>query len=398
MGYVERWGLCGRSNYTVHFSERSAQFCMDYKVLYIGKYYPPHMGGIEIYLQQLVLHQSKVMDVAAIVANDLRRTKVEFLDGAKITRVASLGAIASMPITPTMAWPIRQNKADLVHLHTPNPGAALALLISRHKGKLIITHHSDTLGREQLRKLTDPFVRRVMERAAAIIVTSKRYMETSEELTPFRDKCKIIPLGINPMRFEYQNNEAEARIRNEYGDRLVLAVGRLVPFKGFEYLIRAMKQVSGTLLLIGTGPLQTALKSCIIEYSVFEKVHMIDNVDNALIPPYYRAASIFVMPSITRAESFGIVQVEAMAAGIPVINTDIPSGVPEVSVHGQTGFTVPPKDPEALAQAINLLLDNAELRKQFGVAARRRVKEEFSVEKMAARTMAVYDSVMAEPE
>jgi len=356
------------------------------------------MGGIEIYLQQLLLHQSKMMDVAAIVANDIRRTQVEFLDGAKITRVASLGVIASMPITPTMAWSIRQNKADLVHLHTPNPGAALALLMSGHSGKLIITHHADTLGRKQLSKLADPFVRRVMERAAAIIVTSKRYLETSEELTPFRDKCKIIPLGIDPMRFEYQNSEVEAKIRNEYGDRLVLAVGRLVPFKGFEYLIRAMKQVSGTLLIIGAGPLKAALKSCIIECSVSEKVRMIDNVDNALIPPYYRAASIFVMSSITRAESFGIVQVEAMAAGIPVINTDIPSGVPEVSVHGQTGFTVPPKDPEALAQAINLLLDNTELRQQFGREACIQVHDRFSMEKTVKQTLDLYENVVAGQE
>jgi rhamnosyl/mannosyltransferase len=366
------------------------------KILHIGKYYPPHMGGIEIYFQQLIMHQSKVMDVAAIVASDLRRTQVEFLDGAKITRVASLGVIASMPITPTMAWHIRQNKADLVHLHTPNPGAALALLTSGHSGKLIITHHADTLGRKQLRRLTDPFVRRVMERAAAIIVTSKRYLDSSEELASFRDKCRIIPLGIDPKPFKYQDAEAVARIKNEYGDRLVLAVGRLVPFKGFEYLIRAMKQVSGTLLLIGTGPLQTSLKSYIIGGGLDSKVRMINKVDNILIPPFYRAASIFVMPSITRAESFGIVQMEAMASGIPVINTDIPSGVPEVSVHGQTGFTVPPKDPEALANAINILLDNEELRQRFGAAANRRVQDEFSAEKMIARTMAVYDSVMNE--
>lgn len=366
---------------------------MKHRVLHVGKYYPPHMGGMEIYLRQLVLHQSKVMDVEAIVANDLRRTQVEVVDGAEIARIATFGSFASMPVTPTMAWHIRQNKADLIHLHTPNPGAALALLVSRHSGRLIITHHADTLGRKKLRRLSDPWARRVMERAAAIIATSKRYLDSSDELAPFRDKCQIIPLGIDPTPFECANTAGSQDIRAKYGERLLLAVGRLVPYKGFEYLIRSMKRVNGALLLVGSGPLQEGLFNCIREYGVQDKVAMLGHVDE--IAQYYKAASIFIIPSITRAEAFGVVQLEAMAAGIPVINTDIPSGVPEVSVHGQTGFTVPPKDPDALANAINLLLDNAALRHQFGNAARERVRDRFSVEKMVMQTMAVYDSVMS---
>lgn len=366
------------------------------KVLHVGKYYPPHMGGMEIYLQQLVLHQAKVMDVAAIVASDLPRTRVEFLDGAKVIRVASFGVIASMPITPTMAWPMRQNKADLVHLHTPNPGAALALLMSGHSGKLILTHHADTLGRKQMRRLADPFVRRVMGRAGAIIVTSKRYLETSEELAPFRDKCRIIPLGIDAAPYKRNVGAAIKDIHAKYGERLILAVGRLVPYKGFEYLIRSMKSVNGALVLVGTGPLQDELQGCIQECGVQDKVHMLGHVDD--IVQYYQAASIFVMPSITRAEAFGLVQVEAMAAGTPVINTDIPSGVPEVSVHGQTGFTVPPNDPEALAKAINQLLDNKELRQQFGREARIQAHGKFSMEKIVKQTLELYETVMAGSE
>lgn len=334
------------------------------------------------------------MDVTAIVANDLRRTQVEFLDGAKITRVATFGAIASMPITPTMAWHIRQSKADIVHLHTPNPGAALALLASGHPGKLIITHHADTLGRKQLRRISDPFVRAAMERASAIIVTSKRYLESSEELASFRDKCRIIPLGIDTAPFANLKTTESAYIRTEYGERLILSVGRLVPYKGFEYLIQSMKNVDGTLLLVGTGYLQRELQRCIQECSVQDKVHLLGHVDD--IAPYYRASSIFVLPSITRAEAFGVVQMEAMASGIPIVNTDIPSGVPEVSVHGQTGLTVPPEDPVALAQAINLLLDNDTLRQQLGAAARKRVQDEFSAEKMVERTLKLYEEVMAE--
>lgn len=365
-----------------------------HRIAHVGKYYPPHMGGMEIYLQQLVSHQSMVMDVSVIVANDARKTQVDSMDGARITRVGSLGVAASMPVTPTMAWHIRRGKADLIHLHTPNPGAALALWLSRHPGKLVITHHSDTLGRKRLRRLSDPFVRIAIERAAAIIVTSKRYLDSSEELAPFRDKCRIIPLGIDPSLFEMVDASASQRIRAQYGDRLILAVGRLVPFKGFEYLIRSMKSVNGTLLLIGQGPLYAELQRCVRECHVEEKAHMLGQVSWVDIAPYYQAARMFVMPSITRAESFGIVQIEAMAAGIPVINTNIPSGVPEVSVHGQTGLTVPPAAPEALASAIQMLLDQKELCERFGKAARARVEAEFTADGMCDRTMRVYEEAL----
>lgn len=361
---------------------------MTCRVLHVGKYYPPHKGGMEVYLQQLVSHQSRTMDVTALVANDFRHTLVEPMDGARIVRAASLGVVASMPVTPTMAWHIHQAKPDVIHLHTPNPGAALALLISQRPAKLIITHHADTLGRKHLRQLTDPIVRRVMERAAAIIVTSKRYLESSEELAPFQHKCCIIPLGIDASGLAATDGAVSQQIRAYYGDRLILAVGRLVPYKGFDYLIQSMKNVRATLLLIGTGPMQAEIQACIKKSCVQDKVHMLGHVDDLV--PYYKAANMLVMPSITRAEAFGVVQMEAMAAGIPVINTDIPSGVPEVSINGRTGLTVPPNNPQALADAINLLLDDTALRQHFGNAARERVCNQFSVVSMASRTMELY--------
>jgi len=367
-----------------------------HRVLHLGKFYPPHMGGIEVYLQNLVARQSGVMDVDVLVANDRRRTDFDVLDGARICRVGSLGMLASMPITPTMGWHLRRHETDLIHFHTPNPGGALAILGSGYKGKIVITHHSDTLGREYLKWMSDRFVLRVMERASRIIVTSERYLASSKELHPFRHKCVVIPLGLEMERFENPDEMAVSRIKAEYGDRIIIAVGRLVPFKGFEYLIRAMKNVTGILLLIGAGPQRDFLQECILECGVENRVHLIGNVDNALIPPYYRAASVFVMPSITRAESFGIVQLEAMASGISVVNTDIPSGVPEVSVHGVTGITVSPKDPEALSNAINLLLRDVALRQRFGRAARERVRNGFSAERMVEQTIKLYRSVINE--
>ncbi len=366
------------------------------RVLHVGKYYPPHRGGMEAYLRQLAIHQSRTMDVEVIVANNEANTRSECADGVTVTRLARFGVLASMPITPTMPWYLNSRSTDIVHLHTPNPGGALALFLSGNFAKLIVTHHSDTLGRRYLRRITDPFVGWAMERADKVIVTSERYLQSSEELQPYREKCVVVPLGIDFTAFEDGDAEANARGSEEYGKRIILAVGRLVPYKGFDYLIQSMKDINGTLLLVGAGPLRDDLISFIGECGVQAKVRLITNADDTMMRLFYRMASVFVMPSTTRAEAFGIVQLEAMASGIPVVNTDIPSGVPGVSVHGQTGFTVSPRDPNALAEAINILLKDDALRKSFGLAGRQRVREKFSVGGMIEKTLKIYQEIMQE--
>jgi glycosyltransferase involved in cell wall biosynthesis len=361
-------------------------------ILHIGKYYPPHVGGMETHLQYLVSHQSSLLSVEVVVANDRFVTQTEVVDGARITRVASFGTLASQPICPGLPWKMAGRGETMVHLHLPNPWAAQAYLMSGHKGILIVTHHSDTLGRRHLRRFVEPSVRRVMKRAKAIIVTSKRYLENSEELAGFHDKCHIVPLGIDVEAFKAESLEEIRAIRAKYGPRLIVSVGRLVPYKGFEFLLQAMKNIDATLLLIGSGPLREQLEAAVERLGIAAKVHLLGHVGD--IVPYYRAAQMLVLPSVSRAESFGMVQLEAMACGIPVVNTELDSGVPEVSLHGVTGITVPPKDPQALSHAIRILLDNAETRANYGQAAAVRVGEKFTARQMAESTLRVYESVL----
>ena len=361
-------------------------------ILHIGKYYPPHVGGMETHLQYLVSHQSSLLSVEVVVANDRFVTQTEVVDGARITRVASFGTLASQPICPGLPWRMAGRGETMVHLHLPNPWAAQAYLMSGHKGILIVTHHSDTLGRRHLRRFVEPSVRRVMKRAKAIIVTSKRYLENSEELAGFHDKCHIVPLGIDVEAFKAESLEEIRAIRAKYGPRLIVSVGRLVPYKGFEFLLQAMKNIDATLLLIGSGPLQEQLETAVERLGIAAKVHLLGHVGD--IVPYYRAAQMLVLPSVSRAESFGMVQLEAMACGIPVVNTELDSGVPEVSLHGVTGITVPPKDPQALSHAIRILLDNAETRANYGQAAAVRVGEKFTARQMAESTLRVYESIL----
>jgi len=229
-----------------------------------------------------------------------------------------------------------------------------------------------------------------MKSASAIIVTSMTYRDTSIELAPYRDKCVVIPLGIDPRRFSRVEPEMVAKIHSSFGARIVLSVGRLVPYKGFEYLIHAMSDVNAVLLLVGDGPLKGSLQALIRETGMKEKVFLLDKIEDSLLPSFYQAASTFVMPSINRAEAFGIVQLEAMASGLPVINTSIPSGASEVSIHNQTGLTVAPCDPQALSDGINMLLEDHDLRARFGLAAKTRFYKEFTAKQMATRTIDLY--------
>jgi rhamnosyl/mannosyltransferase len=300
--------------------------------------------------------------------------------------------LASQPLCPSLPWKIAAAPETMVHLHLPNPWGAQAYLMSKHRGKLIVSHHADTLGRPFLRKLVDATVRRVMQRAGAIIVSSHSYLKSSDELADFRDNCQVVPLGIDLEAFSAGNSLESRKLQAKYGPVLILAVGRLVPYKGFEFLLRAMTGIDATLLLIGTGPLQRSLQDLVAALGLQARVHLLGRVND--LAPYYQAARMFVMPSISRAEAFGLVQVEAMAAGIPVVNTQIESGVPEVSLDGITGITVPPRSPAAIARAIRLLLDNPGMRDSYGQAAVRRAHKNFSAQRMAATTLAVYESVL----
>lgn len=361
-----------------------------FSVLHLGKFYPPHHGGIETHVRDLAVRQARTGRVTVIAANSERQNERATIEDVDVIRVARVGTIASMPVCPGLTKAIRGCPADLVHLHTPNPGAAFSFLRSGHRGRLIVTHHADTLGRKLLRAVADIYVRRVMERASIVLTTSQRYLDSSEELAPFREKCRVIPLGIDPAGWEGAPGAANS---TGSGQPLILAAGRLVAYKGFDVLIRAMKNVDAKLLLIGSGPQERTLRELAAREGVLHKVEMRGRVPD--LRPWFRQASVFVLPSTTRAEAFGIVQLEAMAAGLPVINTDLQSGVPEVSVHGETGITVPAGSSEALSDAIKMLLGREDLRRTFGANARARVQTEFTADRMAERTMAVYLETMS---
>lgn len=362
------------------------------RVLHIGKYYPPYRGGMETHLQCLSDELKGLVNLKVIVSSVERRTTTGLVDGVDVTRVGKLLDFKSAPICPDMVLAIRRAKADIIHIHWPNPTAVLAYLASGHRGRLVFTYHSDIVRQKMLAVAFTPVLRYALAKAAAIIVTSPNYIDGSDVLPEFRSRCRVIPFGVSVDHFNQYDVNKVRKIREQYGSRIVLGVGRMVYYKGFEHLVRAAALVDAHLLIIGQGPLREYLGVLAIELGVSDRVTFLSEVDD--VRPYYHAADVFVLSSVMRSEAFGIVQLEAMACGRPVINTQLDSGVTFVSPHGVSGLTVPAADSTALGEAIKELLDQSDRRAELGNGARNRVAHKFTVERMVHNTLDLYLDVM----
>ena len=362
-------------------------------VLQVGKFYPPYRGGMETHLHTLCTGLREHVDLRVLVANDGRQRVDEVMDGIPVTRLGTKLNFASAPITPGLTAVMRAANPDIIHLHIPHPTAVLSYLASRHRGRLIVTYHSDIVRQRVLGQAFRPVLDRFLSRSSAIICGFPNYIDSSPVLRMYRERCQVLPYGITTEHFEIPDEAAVRAIRARHGDRIVLAVGRHVGYKGFEYLVRAMAGVDARLIVVGDGPLRGSLEDMSRALGLEAKVAFAARVED--VTPYYHAADVFVLPSVARSEAFGLVQLEAMAAGLPVVNTSLASGVPYVSPHGITGLTVPPKDERALADAITRLLDDPELRQRYGAAARHRVHTDFTVDEMVRQTLAIYEAAMS---
>lgn len=158
--------------------------------------------------------------------------------------------------------------------------------------------------------------------------------------------------------------------------------------------MRALQHISARLIVVGEGPLQNSLKNLAVELGVGERVAWLGSVPTSELRNLYHAADLFVFPSTENAEAFGMVQLEAHASGLPVVGSDLPTGVTFVNIHGETGWTVKPGDDQALAKAVQDLLANPELRKRFGIQAQIRAREEFDTTVVARRYHALYNTIL----
>ncbi len=366
------------------------------RVVQVGKYYYPYSGGIENHLQVLANELKSKVEIDVVCSNDKARTVRDVIDGVSVTRCASYGHYRSVEVSPSMVLELSQREYDVMHIHLPNPLGEASYQASRkrRKHRLILTYHGDVVRQQYLARIYAPLMTHLLDRADTVIATSPFLLERSAVLPAYRSKVRVVPYGIDLQRFSASpEREVEAReLRARFGGGpILLGVGRLIYYKGYEVAIRALPRLpSAHLVLIGEGPLRRELEALARELGVADRVHLPGEIVNDLVTPYYLASDVYLLPSVAKSEAFGIVQIEAMACGIPVVNTSLPSGVPYVSRDGESGFTVPPNDVAALADAVEKLLADAELRRRFGEAGRARAHAEFSKDVLARRMLEIY--------
>jgi len=369
------------------------------RVLHVGKFYAPVSGGMERVLQLLCEREKADVDTRVLVANTERATVHETINGVGVTRVASAGSAGSVAVCPTLPLWLSRERADVIVIHEPNPMGLVAYALARPAGKLIVWFHSEVVrDRWKYAVMYRPWFAHAMRRASRVIVASPPMIEAAQ-LRGFAAPAAVIPYGVDEGRLALSPAIAAraAQLRGGLRGPLVLFVGRLVPYKGLDVLLRAMVGVPGTAVLAGGGPQRAALEALARELGLGSRVLFAGEVDEAALIAWYHACDLFVLPSTTRAEAFGVVQTEAMACGKPVVSTALPSGVPWVNRDGETGLVVPPGDVPALAAALSRLAGDAGLRQRMGAFGRQRVLDEFTADRMALRAVEVYRDVVSEP-
>lgn len=371
------------------------------RICHLGKYYPPAPGGIETHTRTLARAQAELgADVQVYCVNHQPGPTVVEPDGpVAVTRFRRAASAAKLDVCPDLVRGLARVEADVLHMQVPNPTMILALLMARPPTPLVVTYQSDLVRQRLSAALFRPLERLAYRRVCAILPTSPTYPPGSHFLRPYGDRIEVLPMGIDlrPYLSPTAETQAEAaRIRQRHPGPLWLGCGRLIYYKGFLNAVRALTRVPGTLLLVGDGPERPALEAEAAHLGVAGRVVFLGSMPYQDVAPYYRAADAFWFPSNARSEAFGLVQVEAMASGCPVINTHIPdSGVAWVSRHEETGLTVPMDDPVALAEAAHRLLAEPGLRDRLAAAARERAAREFDHRVMAERSLSIYRRVLA---
>jgi glycosyltransferase involved in cell wall biosynthesis len=368
------------------------------KVLHLGKFYPPAKGGMETILALICERTAQHVKNRVLVANTSSSTVEERHGSIEVTRVAALTRIGAVAVCPRMPFDLAREEADIIVLHEPNPMALVAYFLARPKGRLIVWYHSDVIRPSwRYRLFYRPFLRFALSRAVRIVVSSPALGASAPELQDFQAKCKVIPFGIEARSADALGAivQRAGEIRRDAGQSIVLFVGRLVAYKGVGVLLEALKGLNAVALIVGEGPLRARLEEQARELEVSDDVRFLGSVDDDELAALYRACNVFVLPSVTRQEAFGVVQLEAMAAGRPVVSTDLGTGVGWVNRNGETGYVVPPRDPRALREALARLLADANLQKSMGDAAAKRIRAEFTLERMIDDTLSLYREVVA---
>jgi len=347
------------------------------RVLQLGKFYPPDTGGVETAARQAAEALAGLGVSGEVLCFD-GGGDYDAAEDARgpwpVRRAPVLAAVASQPLSPAYVGLVRAMapRFDLLHVHMPNPLAALALFLARPRAPIVLHWHSDVIGKRVLRAAVRPLETWICRRADAVIGPTRVHLEASDRAGAIVGKGVVAPFCVDASMASpaKAGAAAVAAIRARFGGRrIVFALGRLVAYKGFDVLLGAAELLPPDAVVVigGSGPLLGDLSARIAREGLADRVRLAGRIPEGELSNWFAACDVFCLPSVTRAEMFGIVQLEAMAFGKPVVSTAIPrSGVSRVNVDGVTGLVVPPGDAPALAGALSRLLGDPALARRLG--------------------------------
>jgi rhamnosyl/mannosyltransferase len=372
------------------------------RIVHLGKFYHPAHGGIERSVRSLAQEQARLGCSVRVICMDHERRRASRLehDGpVEVVRVRRAWSLFKLDRCPELSRVIGDSEADLLHLHAPNPSMILGLAVSGDRRPLVVSHHSDVIKQRLRRLLFSPIERACYDRARLVLAMSPSYIAGSTILRRRAERVAVLPIGVELAPYVDPSPELcrrAALLRRRFPGPLWFTCGRLVYYKGLDVALRALRSVPGTLLIGGDGPARPRLERHAARLGLGDRVRFLGRMpDDEDVIAHYLAADAYWFPSNARSEAYGLVQVEAMASGCPVINTAIPhSGVPWVSRDGETGLTVPVNDPLAFAAAARRLLEEPSLRDRLAAGARLRACSEFHSKAMGHRSLALYSAML----
>lgn len=372
------------------------------RILVIGKFYAPFNGGIERYATALCERLARDHDVTAVVFNHEAGLADEVRNGVRVRRLPAPLRIGGQPLSARIFGAFDLCDYNLVHFHAPNPLASVALLgeMARHASAppVVITHHMDMHLTGPLKWAAQFAYTRLLAVADTVVVSSRKNVEVSRDLRPGLNYAAI-PFGVAMRDYllsPAQRQEAAEWRRSLAGDaRTIAFVGRHARYKGLDVLVKALAATPAVHAFIaGDGPYRAPVEALARTLGVGDRAHFLGEVSEAEKRRVFAASDAFVLPSTEITEAFGITQLEAMASGLPVIASDLPTGVTDVTVDGVSGLLCTPGDPQALGAAIVRLTSDETLRRTLAIGARRHVGEGFDEEVVMARTVATLEAAL----
>jgi glycosyltransferase involved in cell wall biosynthesis len=322
------------------------------------------------------------------------------IEGAAVHYVAGfewLGKPRYLLRIPRVRRLVRDLRPDLLHaLHLTSYGF-LAAFCDVHP-TLVSVWGTDVLEAPSLSPLHYFITRHALRRADHITATGLRLAETAARYAPAGKPVTVVPYGVDLRQFQPEAKRSRPEPAEGTSDEVVIgAVARLSKEKGLHYLLEAFAAVAGShpearLLLAGEGPERGRLERLAARLGLGERVRFLGEAPHEQVPAVLQELDVFAMPSTW--EGFGVAALEAEAMEVPVVASNI-HGIPDVVVDGETGLLVPPRDPQALATALERLASDAGLRRRLGQAGRAFVAEHYSWEENTAQMEALYGAAVA---